>query len=1103
MIRLLTTLLLLVCLVLPGTASSMSKVRVAYYENDPVTFSDDGEPKGFAFDILGVLAKKNGWTLEVVKAPRENCLQMLRSGQIDIIAALPFSYYYQAIRFTTNSLLADWATIYTESELIANIQELSGQRIGYMQDDPHAEVFKMMVGDLDVAATLVGFDSYREVLEAVSAGVVDAGIANRLFGLRHGEALGVKQTTILYNPVSLRMAVAVDAPPELLANLDAGLAELKHDKTSIYYTSMERWLKSDIPLMQWLTPTNVSVVLLILLVQVGAFLWVQRRLTVSSSKADQQEEALKEETKVRKQAQVALWESVELHRVMFTDNRLPQMLVDASNYQILEANPAAERFYGYPPGELVSMGMYDISASDPASLSNFILELNQGQSQVVTQHRLSQGRPKDVELFVSPLYVQEQQQFLVTVVDISERVAAEKARMASEERLDLAVKGGDLAFWDWNVESGIFVFSDQYAIMLGYSPGEIGATLDDLLALVHPDDYELVRADFQNCLDGEEGSHHVQFRIHTRSGEICWFMSRGRVSQRTSFGKPLRVTGIANDITERKQTYDRLTSINDGLLAFGAEPDGNIAQLTDLIGRELGGCAAFYSRVQGSVLKPHTVWNIDSSDVYDEISTGHLSHEVLTRNVKGLYLLNNLQSSQFVESDPDVVRLNLETYLGQIIRVGDEPLGVLCVLFKENYTPTESDEKTFGIVAAALTVEEERKIAAAALVQAKDEAESANRAKSEFLANMSHEIRTPLNGIFGMLQLVGETNLDDDQKDFITTALTSGRSLLRVINDVLDFSKMEAGMLALETGAFDFRQIVESVLENFTVQAHEKDLDLVVDIDSSVPLVIMGDEARLRQILFNLVGNAVKFTSEGEVAIESWVFPSQDRTRGLRLYMTIRDTGIGIPDDMIASAFTAFSQVDGSYTREYGGTGLGLGIVKRLVNLMGGEIAVESNDEGTKVHLFVDVADSPGVCLECEDSVAPSVRIDPMEVLLVEDERVNRMVVKKHLERLGHTVTEAEDGGQAIDLIKWHDYDVVLMDIQMPKMDGMSATRAIRDDASLKEKANVPIIALTAHAMKGDRDKFLAAGMNDYLAKPVEFVDLISVLAGLCPRRQS
>lgn len=413
--------------------------------------------------------------------------------------------------------------------------------------------------------------------------------------------------------------------------------------------------------------------------------------------------------------------------------------------------------------------------------------------------------------------------------------------------------------------------------------------------------------------------------------------------------------------------------------------------------------------------------------------------------------------------------------------------------------PTESDRQLFSIVAAAISVEEVRRTFGQQLIRAKEKAEAASHAKSEFLANMSHEIRTPLNGIFGMLQLVEDTRLDDEQRDYVKTAMTSGRSLLRVINDVLDFSKMEAGMLVLENEPFDVRRMVTEVLDNFSVQVAEKELELVVDIDVDMPRILLGDEARIRQILFNLVGNSVKFTPSGSIKVESWVSLPSYSGQDARLFLTVRDTGIGIPDSKIESAFNAFSQVDGSYTRQYGGTGLGLGIVKRLVDLMGGEIAVESDSGGTAIHLFFKVQEGVGDISPEDDDTLMTDTSRPLSILLAEDERVNRISVVRHLEKFGHFVDTASDGEEAVERAQKNVYDVILMDIQMPGMDGLSATRIIRENERLAGSREVPIVALTAHAMKGDREKFLAAGMNGYLAKPIDFADLAALFSRVVP----
>ncbi|MDC0335972.1 ATP-binding protein [Pseudodesulfovibrio sp.] len=1094
--------LFLSCLALSVGVQAANTVRVGLYDNPPLTFLDaDGEAHGLSIDILKFIAPEQGWDLVWEHGSRNDVLTRIKNGEVDINAAQPFSYEStQDVTFTTNSIVADWGAVYVRGLTVSTVQDLVGTRIGVVPDDSHADAFKELAGGLGVNITLIQYDSYRDVLEATASGDVDAGITNRLFGMRYGDEIGVEASPILFNPVSIRFAVSKKVKGDIAQVLNASLGEFKADSESVYYASLK----------QWLTPVNSGwtsldknslwvgggLVAILLLLS----LWLGRRLFKTSSAVGRTEEALHEETETRKRAQVALWESVERHRAMFTDNMLPQMLVNTDDYRIVEVNPAADAFYGFGPGELVGMTISDINAVPATRLRAQIQEIENGSAnRAQTRHRLANGGVIDVELFISTLYIHKHMHNLVTVVDISERMAADRARMTSEERLDLAVKGGDLAFWDWNLVTGEQVLNERYAEMVGYTLDEMESNFEDWFKRVHPADISEVEEVFQQTLETRDATSSVQFRMKTKWGEWRWFLARGRVSLRSETGEPLRMTGIAYDITERKTTEDRLAGINACVLGFGPDSDENISSLTALAGEMFGGCAAFYNRLQSSSVILVSTWNVQEDTLVLETGEGHLSNAIIHNNSEGLSVVTDLPSTPFFQSDPDVGPLGARTYIGQITRIDTQAVGALCVFFQNDFQPSENDEKLFGIIVAAIQVEEERKISGEQLIVAKEVAESANRAKSEFLANMSHEIRTPLNGIFGMLQLVGETTLDEEQQDYVDTALTSGRSLLRVINDVLDFSKMEAGMLALEEEPFDFRDVASTVLDTFTVQAAEKALTMSMNIDDDLPAILRGDEGRIRQILFNLVGNAVKFTPEGEVSVEAWTSSSHVPSGQVRLYVMVSDTGIGIPDDKIESIFNAFSQVDGSYTRSYGGTGLGLGIVKRLVNLMGGEVLVENNENGTKIHFFINV--SKGLESHfAKRSLAPaSVKVQPLSVLLAEDERVNRISVQRHLEKLGHTVMPASDGQQAIDLLRKDTFDLILMDIQMPRMDGISATRAIRSDTSLGMKSRIPIIALTAHAMKGDREKFLEAGMNDYLAKPVEFIDLISTLSRVMP----
>ncbi|MCG5054211.1 MAG: PAS domain-containing protein [Myxococcales bacterium] len=651
-------------------------------------------------------------------------------------------------------------------------------------------------------------------------------------------------------------------------------------------------------------------------------------------------------------------------------------------------------------------------------------------------------------------------------------------------RYQASVEGSGEGVWDWFVQSGRVVFSDGWKRMLGYEPHEIADELSEWERRVHPEDLPGAMSDVRAHLEGTTPRYDNEHRMRHKDGRWIWISDRGGVIQRDEQGRPLRFVGTHQDVTHRKQIEEALRATEAryraaeelaGLGHWDFDIRTGVVSWSPQVFRLFGLAPA----AQAPPLEVHLGEQVHPEDV-----------DMFRDHVTQALTLGTPYEFEYRACLPDGTHRWL---LGRgPVRKDDAGSPV-------SMTGTVQDihaRKQAELAAAAAKAEVERANAqlAEAVVQLQalaEQAKDANLAKSRFLATMSHEIRTPLNGIIGMTSLLLSGDLEPDHRESLSTIARSGDALLQLLNDILDLSKIEAGRMLLDPQPLALRPLLEDAVELFRPKADEKKLLLGFQWPREGPRFVRCDGGRLRQVLLNLVGNAVKFTAQGSVSLQVSFDAEGTQTW---LDVAVVDTGIGISDEQATHLFEPFTQADEGTARRFGGSGLGLAISRRLLELMGGTLTLSSalaQGSTFRLRMPVEIIDH----VPSAHHTPPPVRLRTrrLRVLVAEDNRVNQVVTERLLNKLNCDVTLAADGRQAITLAQRHRYDLILMDCQMPELDGFEAATMLRSDGGLSQDA--PIVALTANAFHEDRQRCLAAGMNDHVAKPISRDMLERVLA--------
>ncbi len=741
------------------------------------------------------------------------------------------------------------------------------------------------------------------------------------------------------------------------------------------------------------------------------------------------------------------------------------------NEAFLRVNQSLIRILGYDENELQLKKFSDIIERDDLQKNaDLLAQMRQGKIphyQIETRCHHKEGHIIWVILSVSLVKDSQHQplHFVLQIQDISERKKTQIALKESEKRFELAMSVANDGIWDWNLVNNSMLFDARYYSMLGYEVNEFPPTIEQWQHRVHPEDLSRIKACMAQYIAGEIACYDVELRFLCKNDDYLWVRSRGKIVERDAQGMPMRIIGTYADISERREATQKLYQ-SEMLKKNILENIPDLMWLKDINGIYLA-CNPMMERFLG----------VKAEDII-----GKSDFDFFKPKEAKLILE---QDQEPIKLDRPVTREVWLSFKGENKKI----------LYAMTHTAVKADDGSLiGVLGTTHDITK-RKENEEELINAQLKAETANRAKSEFLANMSHEIRTPMNAILGFTEILQRLETDPKKNHYIETIHTSGTALLHLINDILDLSRIESGKMELQNNAISIQTLTTELDSLFSQKVYDKGLSFECIIDENMPDVIIIDESRLRQVLINLIGNAVKFTHQGfiKLAIKSQLGSDASSNR-INLIFTVSDSGIGIPKEQQQTIFSSFAQVKGQKETLYGGTGLGLTITLKIIQMMKGTISVEGDvGVGTSFNIFLPNIE---IGSEATDSGldnlidAETITFSPANILIVDDVDYNREILATYLADWEFTLHFAENGDLAFKKALEIRPDLILLDMKMPVMDGYEAATKLK---GLEETEDIPIIAVTAFALNQD-EEIISQICDSYLRKPVQRNELVKEL---------